>query len=287
MKTPYSFSTSKRDTEDLNGILHSFTQVVPIIQSMLPDIAVGITDREKWLNYYPSKKINLGVKQGDLINPDEPLADCIKNNKVIKTQVDAQFFGFPFTGLATPITEEGKVVGAIAIQLQEQNEKELLRISDEIVKSLTQTSSRVSDISKGADELSVTSNTLLEQSNKASLEVKSTDEVLKFIKKIADQTNLLGLNASIEAARAGEFGSGFGVVASEIRKLSNETVASTEKIKGTLTNIQTSMSEISKLVERVVLIGNKQATSTVEISEYIDEIEKMSKVLNQYASELL
>ncbi|GAE26084.1 methyl-accepting chemotaxis sensory transducer [Halalkalibacter wakoensis JCM 9140] len=82
-------------------------------------------------------------------------------------------------------------------------------------------------------------------------------------------------------------GRGFGVVAEEIRKLSNETVSSTEKIRTTLTNIQKSMDEISASIEKVVEVGNDQAASTQEIASFIDEIEKMSKQLNKYASDLL
>ncbi|RXJ00238.1 methyl-accepting chemotaxis protein [Anaerobacillus alkaliphilus] len=276
-----------KPTQEHAPILEAYIQVIPFIQAMLPDIGIGITNCEEWLVYYPGTKIDIGAKPGRKIDPNEPLAECIKYKKNIRTEVAAEFFGFPFTGLARPILEGNKVVGTIAIQLQEQNEKKLMEISDAMVLSLAQANEGVSKIAAGAEGLADVSETLLSQSKNAKEYVKDTDDVLKFIKRIADQTNLLGLNASIEAARAGNMGRGFGVVAEEIRKLSHETVASTEKIRTTLTNIQKSMDEITASIEKVVAVGKEQASSTDEISLFIDEIEKMSKQLNKYASELL
>ncbi|KAB2331267.1 methyl-accepting chemotaxis protein [Bacillus mesophilum] len=267
-------------------ILNQYINVMSVITSMLPNMAVGITNREEWLVYYPSQKINLGVKPGHKINPEEPLADCIKNNKVIKEEVPAEFFGISFTGLANPIMMNGKVIGAIAIQLQEQNERELIRISDQIVSSIIHTNDSVTNVEKGAEGLASISNQLLEQSIQAAGEMKKTDEVTKLIKKIADQTNLLGLNASIEAARAGDMGRGFNIVAQEIRKLSSETVVSTEKIRQTLISLQESMKEMAASIDKVVTVGKNQALSTQQISTYMNEIEKMSKELNKYAAKL-
>ncbi len=276
----------KTENKTMNPVLKPYLQMIPIFHSLLPDLAIGLTSTEEWLVYYPGLKINIGAKPGLKINPLEPLANCIKFNKRIEEEVPEEFFGVPFTGLAAPIIENGKVVGALAIQLQKQNERQLRSISDDIVDSITQANQRVITISKGADGLSEIANLLLEQSNVASKEVKNTDEVLSFIKKIADQTNLLGLNASIEAARAGEMGAGFGVVASEIRKLSHDTVSSTDKIRNTLSSIRKSMNEITSSIEKVVSVGRDQASSTEEISSFIARIESMSKELNKYASEL-
>ncbi|SDJ11151.1 methyl-accepting chemotaxis protein [Salimicrobium halophilum] len=280
-------AVNKQPNDKATATLESFQQIIPLIQRMMPDIAIGISDRAQWLAYYPSDKIDLGVRQGDKINPREPLTECIQERKDIRATVDAEFFGFEFTGLASPIVIDNQVIGALAIQLQEQNQKHLLDISEQIVTSLTQANDGVTSVANGADELSQASGKLLEQSNHAKTQVDNTDEVLTFIKKIADQTNLLGLNASIEAARAGEHGRGFGVVAEEIRKLSKETVDSTEKIRNTLNNVHSAMAEINDSIKRIVEVGKEQAESTEEIAAFIDEIEKKSKELNKYANELV
>jgi hypothetical protein len=266
--------------------LAAFMEVIPTIHAMLPDIGIGVTNTREWLAYYPGRKINIAARPGRKIDPNEPLAKCISKNEAIKVAVPAEFFGISFTGLATPITEGNEVVGAIAIQIQEQNEIELRRISDQIFISLSQANERITSISDGAEGLANISITLLEQSNQASEGMKNTDQVIKFIKNIATQTNILGLNASIEAARAGDKGRGFNIVAKEIRKLSNDTMTSTLQISNTLMEMQKSIEEIQKLAEKVVLVGRNQALSTDEIASFVDEIEDMSKDLKKYASEL-
>lgn len=115
---------------------------------------------------------------------------------------------------------------------------------------------------------------------------KNINNVLSLIKAISDQTKMLGLNAAIEAARAGESGRGFGVVAEEIRKLSDESKQTAAKIESLTRNIEASVSDAVKQVEHSNEISQAQASATEQMSASIEELSAMAVELKRIADQL-
>lgn len=133
----------------------------------------------------------------------------------------------------------------------------------------------VADMNAISEAVSHSSN-VIQGLDRHSTEIQS---IVNVITEIADQTNLLALNAAIEAARAGEQGRGFAVVADEVRKLAARTSQSTREIANTVLNIRTgtqnavvSMSQGEAKVSNGVALANQAGKSIDEIKESSGEV---------------
>jgi methyl-accepting chemotaxis protein len=115
---------------------------------------------------------------------------------------------------------------------------------------------------------------------------KKIGSIVQVIKDIADQTNLLALNAAIEAARAGEQGRGFAVVADEVRKLSERTAASTGEIEKMVVGIQRSTHEVVAEVGRGVMLVEDSVSNARQAGDAIAKLREMAQGVSRIVGDV-
>ncbi|SBS27337.1 Methyl-accepting chemotaxis protein McpS [Marinomonas spartinae] len=169
---------------------------------------------------------------------------------------------------AAAITEMSAAVDDVARTAQQASETsaESAKLASEGKARVAQTTSVILEMN---DEMFTSSQVI----NQLAEQISSIGKILDVIRDIADQTNLLALNAAIEAARAGEAGRGFAVVADEVRSLAHRTQESTGEIETMVHQVQMSASEAVASMDST---GQKSSRAQRVAAEAVEALEQIS-----------
>lgn len=255
---------------ELEDLAWNINDLFDQLESMIREINTSIeyASRHKYFRRINTTGLNRSfVKTGDLINRS---IDAMQ--KEYKAQEKELFL--------SELSKTGKGFAAnfeiIQEQISETNDT-LSELSDESQKSATLSRENnivVETMSKNFEKLSQIIVQNDDSVNAVSARTQEITSVIDLIKDIADQTNLLALNAAIEAARAGEHGRGFAVVADEVRKLAERTAKATNEIS---VSISTLHQEATGMYENSKELNHIAEESTESVSRLHSALEQFTK----------
>lgn len=174
---------------------------------------------------------------------------------------------------------------ASAAQEADTNVQTVAAATEELTASSAEIARQIASVAQKSGRAAKDAQTTNEEVTQLNDLADSIGEVVLAIKDIAEQTNLLALNATIEAARAGEAGKGFAVVADEVKKLATETASKTEQIDERVERIQNAIRKSVESMKRIIEDVSDIDHSTATVASAVEEQNAATSEIGRNISE--
>lgn len=273
----------------VHPIAASFHAFAPILVEMFSEgCFMYMSDLQKIMFRQTSSKFDMpDITVGYTLKEQDIAYQVIQNQKPMMRDIEASRYGIPVSISCFPLFDvenPDEIVATLGIIIPKQTAATLKAMSKDLELGLSNISAAIQELAASATEINANE----EKLNKdvaGIVEISNEiNDISLFIKEIAEETKLLGLNAAIEAARSGEAGRGFGVVADEIRKLSTESKNTVPKIIKLTSQIKEKVEVTSQNSLKSLDASQEQAASTEEITSNIEEITLMAAKLEEIAA---
>lgn len=276
--------SDEQDKQSMD-LTQAFAMVAPYLNRLMQDdISISVYDTEKLLIAVPAQTFSLNLKPGELLVEGDILTDAIRNNEEISGIVPKELFGVTFASRVIPLQNEaGEVIGGVGVGSSLEKANELYQVAENISAVVEQTAASFTHISNSVMDLVNRLAEISNHMNEVSSGAEEIGQISTAVKEMSDQSSLLGLNAAIEAARAGEAGLGFGVVASEIRKLASNSKNNVIQINEITQNMQIAIQNLQTAFQGINDFTNNQVEAIQQLSETVNQINHSTHQLSHMA----
>ena len=253
-----------------------------IQQTYAEDAAMVLADTEKVVAYLPGQQIDLKVPVGTPLEKFRGTVSyrALETGVVQREERGAEVFGISYLSSAVPVLDNGEVIGVIAAMVSTNTTSKLQSGAQELSSLVQEMTATSEEVTRSAHGVTERLDELVSHSRAMVRDIESSFEILSSVKRIADQSHMLGLNAAIEAARAGEQGRGFGVVATEIRKLANDSHSLVKNIHGQLAGMKQAILQMDQSIQDIMGFSQHQGQAMQELSRAYEHVASTANELS-------
>ncbi|SDF84358.1 methyl-accepting chemotaxis protein [Sporomusa acidovorans] len=266
--------------------LESFKSVLPLLPSMFEEpVSILLVDLETLV-------VLDKVEHPSFENSVTQLPESFRETKTYKSLLAGQpmavrlskgSFGSLVSNISTAIPifddDDKQVIAYLGVVRSTEKYDELLNSGQEILAAVEELSASTESLALSGQQLADMSRKMNEETGQVKNDTTAVGSITNEIKNISASTNILGINAAIESARVGELGRGFNVVATEVRKLAENTKNSVINIETKINNVHHSVAELVKSIEEMGAYCDAQATGISELRAALAQVSHMAENL--------